>query len=239
MEGRQNNGNVRVAQILIGARTDEGLTRSEAATKSGVPERYIAFFEGDPKSGVTADVFARNKLAEYCRFLRFDPKTMVAAYRSESQFLPSVPVEFSPRMRRHPLTHIPTAKLLVTPNVIRTSLIALAVFGVGLFFAVRTYHMVAPPMLTLASPQDGLVIHDKMLTIEGRTEREVQLLVNGKLVTIDGSGNFTDQMDLRDGLNVITVTAARRHGKSTELTRRVVVDPRDRTTAALDGASER
>jgi len=56
MEKKKNNGNVRVAQILSGARADEGLTRSEAAAKSGVPERYIAFFEGDLKSGVTADV---------------------------------------------------------------------------------------------------------------------------------------------------------------------------------------
>src|SRR3989339_2018424 len=115
MEKRQNSGNVRVAQMLIGARADESLTRSEAAAGSGVPERYIAFFEGDQKSDVTADVFARNKLAEYCRFLRFDPEAMVAAYRNERQSLPSIPVEFSPRLRRHPLTHIPTAKLLVSP----------------------------------------------------------------------------------------------------------------------------
>ncbi|MFH2063062.1 MAG: helix-turn-helix domain-containing protein [bacterium] len=240
MKEGTNNGRITVAQLLTGARADDGLTRPEAARLSGVPERYIAFLEGGSPDGVSADVFTRNKLVEYSRFLGFDPEAMVAAYRNENRSRSIGETESPRRPRRHPLRGISSFRLLATSNVIRTSLACLAVVAIGIFFAFKSYRMVAPPKLVLTFPaQDGLVVTDKTLTVQGRTEREALLLINGKLVATDDDGNFSDRMDLKDGLNVVTVTSARKHGKSTELTRRVVVDPKKRPTATLNPTTER
>jgi hypothetical protein len=93
--------------------------------------------------------------------------------------------------------------------------------------------MMAPPSITLTAPSDGLVTTDKTLTVQGRTEREVTLLVNGEPVHIDSEGNFSDDLDLRDGLNVIRVVAIRKHGQEAEIVRRVIVNPSERPTASL------
>jgi len=224
-----------VAEALIEVRTSLGLSRAEAARNSGVPKKYIEFLEGDKTDGITADIYAHHKLRVYSRYLNLDEKKVLSAYRKENT-KPEAPIEtrHASRWRKHPLKHIPTSRLIVAPNIIRTAIVVAIAIGIGMFFVVRTQRMMAPPNVNLVSPPDGLVTVEKSLTVMGRTEREVTLLVNGKPVYIDTSGNFTDQLVLREGLNVIRVVAIRKHGQETEVTRRVIVKPADRPTASLE-----
>ncbi len=224
-----------VAEALIEVRQSLGLSQAEAARNSGVPKKYIQFLEGESMDSITADIYTHHKLRAYSRYLNLDEKKVLSAYRKENA-MPETTVEtrHATRWRKHPLKHIPTTRLIVTPRVIRTAIVITIAIGIGMFFVVRTQRMMAPPSINLVSPPDGLVTMEKSLTVMGRTEREVTLLVNGKPVYIDASGNFIDQLVLREGLNVIRVVAVRKHGQEAEITRRVIVKPTDRPTASLE-----
>jgi hypothetical protein len=110
--------------------------------------------------------------------------------------------------------------------------LGLVVLGLGVYFALEIKKIIAPPQISLAAPQDGLVTTERSLVIEGRTEREVSLRINGKPVSPDGNGNFRDTLELQEGLNLITVVGAKKHSKEMAVTRRIIVMPKQRPTAA-------
>lgn len=62
--------------------------------------------------------------------------------------------------------------------------------------------------LTVISPKDGTTVEGvKNITVEGRTEPNAIVTVNGKNVTVGPDGNFTYNVSLKQGKNEITVEA--------------------------------
>jgi hypothetical protein len=222
-----------VAEVLIDVRTRLNLSLANAARYSGVPKRYIEFFEGQNNADITLDVYTYHKLRAYSGYLNLNTEKVIAAFRQEHATSHTKPeIRHASQWRKHPLKNIPTSRLIITPKIIRTTLVAIMALGIGFFFMLRAQRLLAPPTINLISPADGLVTAEKILTISGQTEREVALLINGEATFVDSDGNFSDRLDLHDGLNVIKVVAIRKHGQQAEVTRRVIVRPSERPTAS-------
>lgn len=218
-----------VSALLRQAREEAGLSLPAVAAKTKIPERYLAMFEGE---GVVApeDVYSKIYLKAYGKFLGFDTTTLVDLYRKERTR--HAPPERRQPPKRHPSVSVPASAMVVTPKLIHAALLGLVVVGLGVYFALEIKKIIAPPQITLAAPQDGLVTTERSLVIEGRTEREVALRINGKPVSPDSNGNFKDTLDLQEGLNLITIVGTKKHSKEMAVTRRIIVMPKQRPTAA-------
>jgi hypothetical protein len=109
------------------------------------------------------------------------------------------------------------------PSVLRyASLIAVCFITVG-YLTMQIQKIVQPPSLVLHSPQNGLVTYTSGLEVSGNTGKEVFVSINGKNIPNNGSGNFNEKIDLSNGVNTIVVSANRKHGKSTTITRHVIL----------------
>ncbi len=221
-----------VGALLKKARLDLGCSRSEAAARMKVPERYVSAFEENDFGRLPDDVYTRIYLKVYCRFLGLDTATTMKLYRQERTR--SLAAKAEPAEKRHPAVHIPATQMIATPNLIRTALLVATVAGLAVYLWWAVGNIIRPPQITLWSPRDGLVTPDHSVTIEGQTEKEVSLQINGKTVAPDTQGNFRDSLDLQAGLNVITVIGAKKHSREMILTRRILVQPGEKTTAAAD-----
>lgn len=225
-----------VGALLRQAREESGLSRTAVASRTKIPERFIALFEDGPTANSAEDVYTKIYLKAYAKFLGFETATLVELYRKErSRMVP--PQERRPAARRHPSAPVQASALVVTPKVIQAVLLGLIALGLVAYFGFEIKKIIAPPQITLIAPEDGLVTVERNLVIEGRTEREVSLRVNGKQVSPDGNGNFRDTLDLQEGLNLISVVGAKKHSKEMTITRRIIVLPKDRPTAALPPAT--
>jgi RHS repeat-associated protein len=98
------------------------------------------------------------------------------------------------------------------------------------------------PVVMLASPADGAVTRDSVVTVSGtaadRTLATVN--VNGVSVTPDAGGGFTAQVPVSEGANFVSVTAADRAGNATTVSRSVTRDtqaPIITVTEPEDGAT--
>jgi len=224
-----------VAALLKQARLESGLSRASVAVRSKIPERYIALFEEDVNGQMPEDVYAKIYLKAYGKFLGFDANTLVDLYKKEKARTAPAPERRAPTrssssssVRRHPTKSIPTSQMVVTPKIIQSAMLGLAVLGFAVYFGVQIKKIIAPPEITLASPQDGLVTEERSLIVEGRTDSEVLLQINGKQISPDADGKFKDTLDLQEGLNIITVTGAKKHSKEMSVTRRIIVMPKER-----------
>ncbi len=106
---------------------------------------------------------------------------------------------------------------------IRTFLMAGAALAFAGYLAWQVHGILVPPQLSVYTPSDGSIINQPTTIVEGQTEKEAQLTVNGQPVMVNDQGQFEATIDLSQGLNTIAIVATKKHGKTTTVTRHIVV----------------
>jgi hypothetical protein len=218
-----------VGQVLARVRQERRLSLSSASVKTKIPLWYLAALEEGDHGRVTDDVYTRIWFKAYCAYLGLDSGRAFAAFQNERRRF-GTHIERR-REERHPMKAVSASRTMDMPRMIRNTLLASVAIAVALFFAGSLKRIIAPPVITLSTPADGSVTTQRVIAIEGRTEQEVTLRINGKQVAIDGNGNFRDTIELQEGLNTITIVGSKKYSKEMTLSRRIVVEPDQRPTA--------
>ncbi len=85
-----------------------------------------------------------------------------------------------------------------------------------------------PPSLAITRPNDGDSFYgpkDRQLVIEGKTESDSQVSINGRHVVVENTGNFTFLTTLSEGTNTLNIAALDVAGNKTEKTLTVNYSP--------------
>lgn len=84
-----------------------------------------------------------------------------------------------------------------------------------------------PPQLSIDSPSDGQSFSkdDKTAQIRGKTDPGTKVTANDFWAIVDENGNFSYQLPLRDGENIIKVVAVDEAGNKTEAERKINYSP--------------
>lgn len=86
---------------------------------------------------------------------------------------------------------------------------------------------VVPTVISLSSPEDGLVLSENEVRVAGTTIPEAYVVIftnnTDTITTADSSGNFSSTVSLEDGSNVIRVHVVNSQGETTIAERLVVV----------------
>jgi len=80
-----------------------------------------------------------------------------------------------------------------------------------------------PPVIDLSAPPNNT--DEVMLTLKGRTEPNVTLLVNGAPLSVDREGFFQKNFLLNEGTNRLDIVVEDRYGQITTLTHEVTMTP--------------
>lgn len=222
-----------VGSLLKQARQELGCDRSEAALRMKIPERYVAAFEDGAYEKLPDDVYSKIYLKVYCKFLGLDIQTVLKMEKQERLRALALQKMGQPE-RRHAIGSVSAGDMVDRPRLVRNLFLGLLAVGLLAYFGWAVKNIIAPPVIDLTTPTDGLLTSERQIIVEGQTEREVSLQINGRNVATDGSGWFRDTLDLQDGLNVIRVSGAKKHSQEMVVTRRVIVESNDRPTAAAE-----
>lgn len=88
-----------------------------------------------------------------------------------------------------------------------------------------------PPSLSITSPANNSVTNKASCVVSGTTNdllsSPVTVKVNNKEVSVSGTGAFSTTITLVEGENTITVVATDGMGKSSTVTRKVILDTKD------------
>jgi Glucodextranase, domain B len=94
-------------------------------------------------------------------------------------------------------------------------LVIAAVVGYSGFAAERVFK---GPAITITSPQNGLTLDNALVQVTGRVERAASLTLNGRLIAVDTSGQFAEELLLAYGYNILELVAIDRSGKTIKKT---------------------
>ena len=114
--------------------------------------------------------------------------------------------------------------LLSLPKIIRniSIFIVIIIFLLYLFFCFK--NIFAAPFLEIIHTSENQIISEYYINIEGRTEPESVVKVNGQIILINESGSFSEDIHLKSGINTIVINAKKKYSQENEIVRQILVE---------------
>ncbi|MDP3778581.1 MAG: helix-turn-helix domain-containing protein [bacterium] len=114
-------------------------------------------------------------------------------------------------------------RLYINPRRLFSAIGGAALLFFAWVFAVQLMGFTGAPTLRIDEPHAGSVFDTPIVHVRGSTEKESQLTVNGREITMNGDGVFDEEIELPAGVNSLSFLVQNRFGKISQETRYVVV----------------
>lgn len=201
-------------------RHEKGLSLEKAARAINTNVIYLKLFERNDYQKLPADVYAINILKHYSNLLNLNPATVIDLFKKEKTlFL---------KTRKKPTLQALTnfQKLLnkfLNPKTLKYFIILLLLAAVFTYIGKAINKIVSPPLLVVNQPAENLITLENQITIQGYSEKEVSLKINDRPLLSDKQGGFNLTIDLQKGLNIIKISAQKKHSKEQVVYRKIIV----------------
>jgi len=207
-----------VSEQLRSARQAKKLKLSKIAKKLNINEKYLAALEKGEYEKLPSGVYGKNFLREYALFLGLDYKKLAADFETEINIL-------EPRRQKEIFSKqvVKARYLLAMPKIFKNLLIFLTICVCFIYLGYRINKIISPPLLIIESPSADLTTDQNSLQVAGRTEAEASLTINGQTVLTDKNGDFSQIISLKNGVNIITITANKQHSRGNTIIRQILV----------------
>jgi transcriptional regulator with XRE-family HTH domain len=211
-------GSETVAEQLRSTRQAKNLKLESIAQKLNINYKYLEALEKGNFEKLPKGVYGKNFLREYSLFLGLDYKELEKIFKQE--------LETNQETTQQKLFSRQRAKacyFLATPKIIKIIIIATVVIACLIYLGVAIKQLVSPPDLFIESPQENLITKEKTINIIGIVETESQVIINGDHVLVDEGGRFSKEINLKNGINIITITARKKYGRENTIKRQILV----------------
>jgi len=206
-----------IGEELKAARLEKDLKIKGVARELKIREEYLLALEKGNFKKLPTGIYGKNFLKEYALFLNLDAERLGAVYDEAMATRHEGKDDLFAKK-------VPGMKyFLATPKLIKNTLIIAAVIICIGYLAICTKKIVSPPALSLISPGDNLVTSEHSIDIKGITEAEAEIVVNGELVLKNSDGYFEKKIYLKNGLNIISVTAQKKYSPKSSIVKKILV----------------
>jgi cytoskeletal protein RodZ len=210
-----------LGEKLIKHRQSKGLSQDKAAKLININVRYIKNFEKNNYKALPADVYATNILKRYAKLLDLNPTTVVELFDREKKLY--FKTQKQKQIKEVRWWH-KIANFFLNPKFLKYSIFLIVLLAVLYYIGSGINKIISPPMLVVETPVDNLITSDHQITIQGTTEKEVTLAVNNRPILSDKDGRFNVTLDLQRNLNIIKISAKKKHSKEQIIYRKIIVN---------------
>lgn len=205
----------RVCLRLKKMRLEQNKTIEEISQKTKIDKKYlIALEECRFKDLPSVTIYQKNILKSYIQALGIEAQPFLKQYTLEENIL---------KKKKTPPKKKKANWLCRLPDIMKYGIMFSLILILVIYLTWQVKKIVDPPELIIYSPQDGLITNQIQLPITGKTDKGAFISLNGKEITHDEEGNFEEIIDLQEGVNTITISSHKKHGKTTTETRNVVL----------------
>ena len=205
-----------VGAMLHEAREKKGLTPEKVERAIKIRERFIIAIEHDEFSTLPSLSYAKGFVRNYAEFLGLPIDEIMAIFRRQTLEIPKS--SLLPHGVTDPLN---TPFFQLTPSRFLTLIVTvlLLLFFSYLGFQYRRIH--ANPTLYIDAPIDQSIVTQKRIAVEGKTDPDSTVTINGVSTVVRDDGRFFEQIAMDVGVNKIQIVASSRFGQTTTVVREV------------------
>ncbi len=205
----------RVGERLKKAREEKQLSLDDIYKKTRIPLKYLEAIELDhfkelPQTKAHRLAYIR----EYVKALDLNPASFLYQFSQESDLTSYTTKPLHKTFKLYSFSSL--------SNIFKKGAVAILLVTFLSYLSWQVNGILQPPKLTIFTPIDGYISNKLVTLVQGETEKEVRLTVNGKDIMPNDKGQFEIPIDLSNGINTITISAIKKHGKVTTITRHVI-----------------
>lgn len=210
---RQSISHSELGSYLKNLREEKNVSLEASARSTGISLKYLKALEAEDFEKLPGLVYAKNFLKNYLIFLGGDVE------KGMEMLNPAKASADSKNKKNKSIT----PKVIFTPRRIELGIALLVILGLFGYFFYEARFLSAPPKLEIFYPSDNEQTAARTITVDGRAGGEAKVFINREAVFVNADGLFKETVDLQKGLNLITIQAVNKKGKSTILERRILV----------------
>lgn len=223
MTGFKNNKiswhNDLVGEELKRVREDKGVALDVVAKDSGINQKYLEALESGRLDDLPEGIYGRKIIEDYASFLGVDSDWLVEVFIQETDSEQKKIERCRNAFRRK---FSGSRCSFVIPKILKGAVILLAVAVCAGYLSFYIKNVVSPPELVLSNPAQDQIIAQPYITVQGSTESEAEVMINGKSVLAGPEGIFQEKVNLKKGLNVISVSARTKYSRLNKITKKII-----------------
>lgn len=211
-----------LGERLKKVREESGISLEEAGEKVQIKKEYLQALEQGTYSDLPGPVYIESFLKKYAEFLHVSSDFVLSLYHDQEKksLKKQYHTTFSPLPKS-----LPKDKL--NPKMIRNLLISLIILACLIYIGFVIAKIFSPPNLTVSSPIVDMTTTAEFIDVSGQTEPEANLEINGQQIILDEDGNFSESVNLKEGLNKIIISASKEKSKDTIIKRNIIKEKLD------------
>jgi transcriptional regulator with XRE-family HTH domain len=202
------------------ARSNADLTLKKVSKKTKINTKYLSALEKGDYHQLPSGLYERKYIKEYAIFLGLDADKILKEYEKEKKILPD-----SKKPHFFSEFKIKKANFIIFPKIIKSILTVLVVSICFGYIGYCLHDFISSPQLTIAAPRDNIITKENTIAVAGRTEPEVEIYINGNSILPEKNGKFKTDIDLREGINNIQITAQKKYSQKKVINKQVLVKP--------------
>lgn len=209
-----------VGAMLKEKRVAKGLTPSDVEKATKIREKFILAIESDNFTSLPSLSYAKGFVRNYADYLGLPTDITMAFFRRQTTESPRstlLPKGVSDPLNA-PIVHL-------TPGRFIGILVSVLLVVFFVYLGSQYYRLSQPPNLAVADPKDQEISTEQHIVVDGKTDPDVTVVINGVSTVVRDDGSFYDQVAVDPGVNKVTVTATSRFGKTTTIVREVGYQP--------------
>lgn len=205
-----------IGEKLRRARHDRRLDIEPIARKLKIRAEYLLAMENERFDKLPSGLYGKNFLKRYASFLGLKPKEVLSVL-GDVPFGEENIDPFSQKV-------LTKRKLLIWPKIIKNILISGAILICFLYLIFYFKNIITAPDLIITQPDKNIMTKANSIDISGRTEPGAEVMINGEIVLNNNQGLFSQTVNLKKGLNSITVSAKKKYSREQTITRQILVE---------------
>lgn len=217
-----------IGEALRAAREERNESIEDVERITHVSKKYVAALEANDLKKLPEPVYAKKFVRALAAHFGIDQDA------AAENLLREMAVSAGVTVADRPVNFVEGRSLVVTPARLKTMLAAAIFLAIVGYFGYSVNAILKPPSLTVYSPHDEQAFPTSRVVLEGLTEPEVDLEINGESVAIDQDGSFKDILNLPPGVSNLRLTAKKKHSRENQIFLKVVVEGAPAVVSATD-----
>ncbi len=214
---------VRLDQDSIGSyvrkiRKKREITLSEVAEKTNIKIKYLIAIESGNYKDLPKGIYSKIFFKKYIDFLGIRHKNIVNDFIKEQNRSQN----FESNIFFNKIVN--WKNLLSLPKVLRNLSIFFVILICFLYLFFYFRNIFSSPSLEVFYPSDNYILNEFSIKVEGQTEPESEVKINGQLILIDSSGYFSKSIYLKSGVNIIIVSSKKKYSQENIIKRQILVE---------------
>lgn len=198
-----------LGEKLRSARFAHGLTLDDISQTLVIQKRHLERIENDEFGLFHEEVYLENILRTYSTYVGLSWKDVYQWYQaSKPLYCPRVDDKIPSALERK----VRASHFWIIPLMLRKGACAMLITACFSYLVFLGYSMMRSPELLIVSPQNNSLSATDAIEVVGRVDTRAQVNINGEQVAKSEGGVFHQVVGLQEGVNIITVTAAKKFG---------------------------